>query len=109
MQFAQLKSAMRTVKFSEIREEGEDYFEAVLTKNELAGLTSTLNKFFGSPAWPSEKPLSAQARKVVEDFGDIMEGQTLYFWQEGNDAVFAMLWPWGDKNHVTLKIGKVTI
>jgi hypothetical protein len=109
MQFTQLKSEIKSVGFVQIREESEDYFEAVLVKNNLTELISRLNKFFGSPTLPSDKPLSVQARAVIADFGDIMAGQTLYFWNEARDAIFVMLWPWGDKERITLKMGQAII
>jgi len=43
---------------------------------------------------------------MIEEFGGIRPGQTLYFWNEGKDAVFAMLWPWQDGYHTTVKIGR---
>jgi len=109
MKFEELKAEIKAVAFEEVREDGEDYFEAVLVKKGLGSLSLLLNKFFGAPALPSQRPLPSQAQSVVADFGDIMAGQTLYFWHQGSDAVFAMLWPWGDKDHITLKMGQVTV
>jgi hypothetical protein len=42
--------------------------------------------------------------ETVKAFGGIMPGQTLYFKNEGNDTIFAMLWPWQDGIRTTVKI-----
>jgi len=109
MDFETLKSDIKKVTFEAVREDSVDYFEAVLVKKDLAELTSRLNKWFGSPAVPSDKPVPPQAQAVISEFGDIMVGQTLYFWSQGSNAIFAMLWPWGDKDRITLKMGQVVI
>jgi hypothetical protein len=35
-----------------------------------------------------------------------MKGQTLYFSDNNGSPVFAMLWPWQDKENITLKLGR---
>ncbi|MDP3142693.1 MAG: hypothetical protein Q8N14_01920 [Candidatus Omnitrophota bacterium] len=109
MKFEELKNEIKAISFEALREDSEDFFEAVLVKKDLEDLSSSLSKFFGAPAFPSDKPLSPQAQSVVADFGDIMDGQILYFWCQDANAIFAMLWPWGDKEHITLKMGQVII
>jgi hypothetical protein len=45
-------------------------------------------------------------QKVIDDFGGIMAGQTLYFTKQADGVIFAMLWPWQDGIRITLKAGK---
>jgi hypothetical protein len=105
MQFKQLKEEVKALGFNEIRIDADSIFEAVIVKKSLAALTPKLDKFFGAPVWPSQNPLSLQAKEVIKDQGGIWPGQTLYFWYENNISIFAMLWPWSDGQHITLKCG----
>lgn len=104
MQFTELIKEVKAVSFTELRKDSDDYFEAVVTKQELANLTKRLEQFFGVPAWPSKNKITSQVQGVIKDFGGIMPNQTLYFWSEGKDTMFAMLWPWGDGVSITVKI-----
>lgn len=106
MQFAELIKEVKCVSFQELRQDSDRFFEAVVIKQELSKLTERLEKFFGIPAWPSNNKISSQVQNVIKDFGGIMPNQTLYFRSDGNDTIFAMLWPWQDKEHITLKIVK---
>ena len=104
MKFNELKAELKHIDFDTIRTDGDNYFETVIVKGELAKLTARLEKFFGLPVWPSENQLLPKAREAIKDFGGIKPGQNLYFWSEGNDVLFAMLWPWQDGWHTTVKI-----
>jgi hypothetical protein len=104
MEFSEIKEEVRTVGFETLRTDCDNYFEGVVVKNELANLNGRLGKMLGEPAWPSKNRLSYQMQESVKAFGGIMPGQTLYFKSEGPDAVFAMLWPWQDGMHTTVKI-----
>ena len=104
MQFAELIKEVKVGSFVELRKDSDNYFEAVVTKQELANLTKRLEQFFGVPAWPSRSKISSQVQNIIKDFGGIMPNQTLYFWSEGKDTAFAMFWPWGDGVNITVKI-----
>ena len=108
MQFEQIKREVRNVVFDELRRDCDNYFEGVILKDELSKLVDRLDSFFGSPAWPtpSKNRLSFQMQEAVNNFGGIQPGQTLYFWNQGSDTLCAMLWPWQDGEHTTLKIMK---
>ncbi|PIP20864.1 MAG: hypothetical protein COX40_02455 [Candidatus Omnitrophica bacterium CG23_combo_of_CG06-09_8_20_14_all_40_11] len=106
MQFNEIRKELEGLVFDMLRIDSDNYFEAVIEKNELAKLTARLERLFGSTVWPSDKRLSLQVQEMIEEFGGIRPGQTLYFWNEGKDAVFAMLWPWQDGYHTTVKIGR---
>lgn len=104
MQFSEIRKELGAVVFNTLRADTDNYFEGVVVKEELVKLAGILEKFFGSPALPSNNKLSPQIQEAIDSFGGIMSGQTLYFWNQGNDAIFAMLWPWQDGNHTTVKI-----
>jgi len=104
MQFNEIKKELEGAVFDNLRIDNDNYFEAVIVKDELAKLTVSLERIFGSPAWPSKNQLVPRAQEIIKDFGGIRPGQTLYFWSQGKDIIFAMLWPWGDGYHTTVKI-----
>lgn len=106
MQFEELKSQIKTCGFEEVRVDNNEFFEAVIRKGNLVVLTDKLSSIFGPPAWPSENKLSTEVHNIIQKYGGVMAGQTLYFTHMDNLPVFAMLWPWGDKEHITLKIGR---
>jgi len=106
MQFKELIDDIKTCAFDEIRVDTNSFFEAVIMKNNLEALNAKLSSVFGAPIWPSENKLSDEASSIIKNHGGIMGGQTLYFTHMENDPVFVMFWPWGDKEHVTVKIGR---
>ena len=106
MDFSEVKKEVKDINFDMLRMDKDDYFEAVVVKEELEKLQERLKKFFIEPISPSKDRLSFQMQVAVKDFGSIRNEQTLYFWNEGQDTIFAMLWPWQDGSHTTLKMGK---
>jgi len=106
LQFADLKSEVKTIAIDDLRKDADNYFEAVILKEETANLTGRLEKFLGLPAWPSKTSLSSEVENTIQQLGGIRPGQVLYFSRLETDTVFAMLWPWSDGKHTTLKIFK---
>ena len=106
MQFADLIKEVKAAVFDQVRVDSEDYFEGVILKENLEGLITRLNGFFGPALWPSKNGLSKETQNVIKDFGGIMAGQTLYFCRQDNLSIFVMLWPWSDGQHITLKCGQ---
>lgn len=106
MEFNEFKNALKNLTFDTQREDRDDYFEAVIIKEELPRLTGVLNQFFGEAVWQSKGKLTPLMEEAIKDFGGVMPGQTLYFCNEGSVKFFAMLWPWQDNEHITLKTGK---
>lgn len=102
MQFSEVRKELGSITFDSTRIDNGDYLEAVIVKSELEKLTSMLIKLLGAP-----KPPSSKAQDLLKDFGGVWAGQTLYISSDGNIDIFAMLWPWADGNHVTLKVGGI--
>lgn len=104
MDFGKIKDNVKSLNFEALRTDCDNYFEAVIIKEELQRLYESLKNFFGDPAWPSKNSLSLQVEEVINGFGGIMPGQTLYYKNEGSQSIFAMLWPWKDGERTTVKI-----
>lgn len=106
MEFKELLEEVKKVKFAMLRQETEDYFEAVVSKSELGDLNACLEKFLGPAIWPSAKPLPKDISAEIDEFGGVMSGQTLYFFKQEGRIIFAMFWPWANGVSITLKLGK---
>ncbi|MFA5100258.1 MAG: hypothetical protein WC547_05200 [Candidatus Omnitrophota bacterium] len=106
--FSDVKSQVKAIGFETLRTESDTYFEVVFLKAKLAEYSTVLNGVFGRISWPSDSPISAEVKAAIAQYGSVMAGQTLYAMQEGNHIMFAMLWPWGDREHITLKTGERT-
>ncbi len=106
MEFNQVKEAVKGIVFDTVRVDNVNYFEAVIVNNCRPGQTDKLDGLFGKPIWPGKNRLTAEAQNTINEFGGVKEGQTLYFWQQDNLHIFAMLWPWQDDYHITLKVAQ---
>lgn len=106
MQFADLKKELNSFRFYELRDDSDDYFEVVIVKKDLEALNSKLVSIFGDPTWPPENKLPKEIKFIIDPHGGVMAGQTLYFKFMEDSPAFVMLWPWGDKEHITVKAGR---
>lgn len=103
--FQKLKAEVKEVNFETVRTEKEDYFEAVILAIGMEKLVKILEGYLKQPVWPREDDLPEHIQEAIKEFGGVMKGQTLYYLKEGSSCIFAMLWPWQNKQHITLKMG----
>ncbi len=106
MGFCEVKEEVKVLNFDERRTDCDNYFEGVIAKDSLTQLGFILERLLGEPVWPSRSRLPFHVEEAIRNYGGVLGGQTLYFWTQGQDSVFAMLWPWKDGRHVTVKIAK---
>lgn len=91
----------------EIREERNvtgNYFEAVVYNRDMPRWVEQLGQHLGPAMKPPGKSPSREAKQLTEAFGGIRKEQTLFYQAGDGIATIAMFWPWGDKQHSTLKI-----
>ncbi|OGX16984.1 MAG: hypothetical protein A3K83_07010 [Omnitrophica WOR_2 bacterium RBG_13_44_8b] len=67
-------------------------------------LASRLESFFGPRIWPSDNKLPEEVEISIRECGGIMPDQALYFRKADKKCTFAMLWPWQNGQHITVKI-----
>ncbi len=106
MKFNEIRKELEGVVFDTLRLDCDNNFEAVIVKEELEKLINRLEKFFGSPVFPSKERLSFRVRRIIDGFGGALPGQTVYFWNQGKEIIFTLLWPWKDGRRTTVKIIK---
>lgn len=105
MVFDELKQKLVTFQYSEKRADSGQYFEGVIESAQRQNLCDCLEEFLGKPVWPSNDDPPDHVEKAIKDFGGLWENQMLYFSGDSTRAVFAMLWPWSDGKHITVKVG----
>lgn len=106
MKFEELMNEIQGMEFDTVRVKGQYYFEAVILRDKLPALEEKLVGFFGKQLRPPEVKLAPDAEKVSGEHGGVMGSQSLYFSREKGYYYFAMLWPWSDEYHITVKIGR---
>ena len=98
---------------NKIRESSENYEELVFFSKDISNWNRILTEKLGPPLISaeeiedsSEDILSSKkdaALKLANSFGGIYKGQTLYYGTYNSTVILIMIWPWQDKEHVTLK------
>ena len=104
IKFEEIKKIIKETNFVTLRTDSDELFEAVLNKSELGVLSTRLVKVFGEPVYPSKKSYPFNPEKLAEDYGGLMRGQTLYYLEQEEKPILAMLWPWQDGANITLKL-----
>ena len=104
MDFDAIRRDMKEFSFETLRNDCDNFFEGVIFQQEIDKLKVQLGNLFGEPVYPSKNRLALNVRKTVDGLGGIMPGQVLYHKSLGTENIIAMLWPWKDGQHTTVKI-----
>ena len=106
-----IDALQQAITFVEKREAppAGDYFEAVLSREDLGACCELLAGTLGPAAKEFEKTVkfTKPAQAVVNHLGGVRPDQCLFLKEEPNQPVaFAALWPWASNpDRVTLKVG----
>lgn len=87
----------------EKRAVSDTYYEKVFCNTELAAWEKVLTDLLGVPAKPPKIKPTREDLALTKDHGGITANQTLFRKKLDDATVIAMLWPWGDGEHTTLK------
>jgi hypothetical protein len=88
--------------------QGSEYLEAVVDTKDMELLNPLLKKYLGSAAneLGKEADLPEEIQDLVDSLGGLRNDQSFFYRQEGNQVMYAALWPWGSNpNKITLKCG----
>ena len=91
----------------QVREVSDDYQEQVIFNADIKKWSTILEEVLGPPVKPAGVDPSGTDLVLCQIYGSIMKNQTLYRKAFGDATILAMLWPWQDGTHTTLKIGRV--
>lgn len=109
MTFEALLEELKRVPREELRAENPDYAEFVILASNLPVVGPVLEGFFGPPFKPAGASPSKDAQRVTDVYGGIQKNQILYYTEHDGASSCAMLWPWGDRTRVTVKIVRGTL
>ncbi|MBP7216375.1 MAG: hypothetical protein KBA46_03715 [Candidatus Omnitrophica bacterium] len=109
MDFNIIKAKIKEAGFETLRVDNDTHFEAVFVKKTIGRAVTELEGFLGEAKNITADAVSIEISRIVDACGGIMVGQTLYYAVQGKEVVVAMLWPWSDSLHVTLKLVKAVL
>ena len=81
-----------------------DYLELVFLRQDFEKWDKLLTKFLGPIANPFDADPSRDHLEMTKAFGGVRRGQALYQKDFGDYIIIAMLWPWKNETHITLKM-----
>ena len=96
-----------TLNIFDKRVVSEDYDEVVIFNNQIDHINSILQDYFGEPVKAAGAKPTKDDLRATSDFGGLWMDQTLYKKQQQDITEIAMLWPWQDNVHTTLKIARI--
>jgi len=82
----------------------EDYLECVFFKENFEKWDNLLTELLGPVANPFDADPSKEHLEISKAFGGVRKGQALYQKDFGDYTIIAMLWPWQNGTHITLKM-----
>ena len=86
----------------------ETYLEGVLGRRECDRCCQALEKVLGPPVklFGERVRFVGALDELIDSGGGIQKGQCLFLQRHADGFVaFAVLWPWDDGEHITLKVG----
>lgn len=104
MTVQEIVAACSTLNIMEQRALTDEYGELVFYRKDLPEWEKLLIRFFGVAAKPAGERPTEEALGLTGDCGGMQDNQTLFKKEANGFTVIAMLWPWQDGAHVTLKI-----
>ncbi|MCK4809874.1 MAG: hypothetical protein KAS99_02930 [Candidatus Omnitrophica bacterium] len=104
MTLNEINEKFNHLEISEKRDMSDDYTELVFYTKDL----DEWNKIFIDTLGPAIKPPGIKASDndmaLTRDYGGIQDNQTLFKKEFESVVIIAMLWPWQDNEHITLKM-----
>ena len=88
----------------ETRSVTDSFVEIVLYNKDIQEWNKLLHEFMGEPFKEAAGKPSRQMKELTKEYGGIGKGQTLFKKDLEEVIILAMLWPWENGIHTTLKI-----
>jgi len=96
------------LNIEEKRTISEQYSELVFLNKDIEELHKIFAEIFGHPEKERGAKPSKDISNLTKDYGGVRENQTLFKKNETQTIIIAMLWPWGDNIHTTLKMATIS-
>ncbi len=107
MTIQSLRQKLNRLEIFEQRRQEDDYQEFVVFNWQSSDLAEVLSSELGPAVKPAGMKPSRDFQNLTKKFGGIFDNQTLFKKESGSAVILAMLWPWSDNEHTTLKIASV--
>ena len=109
MKLKQLTAQFCHLRVNEKRTSSPGYEEWVIYAEDLSKWNRILSDILGPAVKPKGEKATQEAFALTVKYGGILEDQILYHKKFGNMSVIAMLWPWKNNVHVTIKMASLKI
>lgn len=100
-------SKISHINISEKRTISDEYSELVFLNKDINELHKAFTAIFGDPLKKQGLKPSKDVLQMTKNYGGVWENQTLFKINDGDSAIIAMLWPWQDNAHTTLKMAVI--
>ena len=104
MNLKEIVSRFSGLHIEEIRSSSEDAQELVFTNERIEEWDKVFQEILGPAVKPKGTKPTKEDSQLTADYGGIFANQTLYRKEFGDETIVAMLWPWQDGVHITLKM-----
>ncbi|MFA5059303.1 MAG: hypothetical protein WC676_01570 [Candidatus Omnitrophota bacterium] len=94
----------QSLKCDQQRAMEDDYVEVVFDVKDQQAWHKVLTDVFGPVAKPEGKAPTREDSSLTEEFGGVFDNQVLFRKDFNGTKVIAMLWPWGNRQQITLKM-----
>ena len=85
----------------------DEYVEIVFFNRDKDKWNETFTAIFGPPVSPMGQDPTEDDLKLTKDYGGVWRNQVLYKKIEDNVIMMAMLWPWSDNDHTTIRMARL--
>jgi hypothetical protein len=102
-----IEQKLSELAVSKQRKRTDTYSELVFFNKDLKKWDRALSGILGPPMKSKWKKPDENLTAITRGFGGIRVGQTLYYKEFENCKILAMIWPWKDKTHTTLKLSMI--
>lgn len=107
MKLEDVVRSLNNLEVYEKRSGEQKYYELVFYTRDLKKWVDILSTFFGKPVKPAGMKPEKDHMDVTKNFGWIFDNQILFKATEDKTIRIAMLWPWEDGEHITLKLAEI--
>lgn len=104
MTFHDIVKMCRGLESSEERNINDYYGEFVILNKQMGDWNTMLSSIFGDPIKAQGDDPSREMVDITEQYGGIRRDQVLYRTDTTDGTAIAMLWPWQDSVHITIKL-----
>lgn len=104
---SQLDKKFTSLNIFKKRKSTDNYRELVFFNKDTKKWNRILSGKLGNPVKTKWNGYDKSLERLTRKFGGIRKGQTVYVKEYDDFSVVAMIWPWKDKQHSTLKLSLI--